>query len=716
MSQIQYILQDIKEREIVLPEFQREFEWGLDQTKNLLDSLLKDYPTGSLLMWGTSNPPALKNYSEPAKNQKLDVLLDGQQRLTALYLLMKDAVPPYYKSIDSSKDPRKLFYNLKTKKLKYYSKLEMQNNPFWVSVVDCYKDEVNVKNVLNKYKEQQKKETDEKENALIEDTDLLNLMSRLGDNFKQLKDLIKYDYPIMRVNTDASLRDALKVFDRVNTGGTPLSESDVALAYMCSEWGEMRRKLKGKIIELEKRGFKFDLKFMIRAMNAVINTHAYYEKLHNLSEKELKAGWEELDNILDYLINILPEQAYIYSVDDLNSPSVLIPLIGYLARNGGRFKEKSNLNKFIYWIYAALYMRRYSASTDQKLEKDLAQLKPLNPIDNLIQVLKQDEGDLEVNTADLKHTGVGHPFYNMMVFMIRAKGAVDWKNNISLNKPYGDKFKIQRHHIFPKTYLRDNGYDTGADRETFNKVHEIANRIPLTREGNVEIFNKAPQKYLSEVEENNPGNLEKSLIPTDSKLWKAKNYELFLKKRRQLIVEAINDHMAKLLANDKSKKKISVQDIIANGETQYTEFKSSIRWSYQRNQVDKDLEVVIAKVISSFMNSEGGKLLIGVDDDGNILGLQKDYSTLGNKQNSDGFLLKIDNIVKNYLGNEFSLNIKAKIEKIEGKDICIIDVMDSSEPVYLNVNNETKFYIRSSASTQPLDISAATRYIKNHWD
>jgi uncharacterized protein with ParB-like and HNH nuclease domain len=90
-------LDAIEHRELVLPEFQREYVWRLDQAKQLMVSLYKDYPTGSLLFWETINPPDIKNNALP-KNfvGRIRVLLDGQQRLTTLFLLIKGEVPPYY--------------------------------------------------------------------------------------------------------------------------------------------------------------------------------------------------------------------------------------------------------------------------------------------------------------------------------------------------------------------------------------------------------------------------------------------------------------------------------------------------------------------------------------------------------------------------------------------------------------------------------------------
>jgi len=99
----------IKNLDMVLPEFQREYVWEREQAKQLMVSLVRDYPTGSLLFWNTSDPPDIKNNAiDPEKLGSTSVILDGQQRLTTLYLLTQNEIPPYYSEFDIKTDPRNL--------------------------------------------------------------------------------------------------------------------------------------------------------------------------------------------------------------------------------------------------------------------------------------------------------------------------------------------------------------------------------------------------------------------------------------------------------------------------------------------------------------------------------------------------------------------------------------------------------------------------------
>jgi len=113
MTQINQLLADIRNRNIVVPEFQREYVWSRDQAKQLIMSLFKEYPIGGLLLWRTGCPPQLKNIDTlPEKIGTVQVLLDGQQRLTTLYLLITGQIPNYYQNHEIFSDPRDLYINL----------------------------------------------------------------------------------------------------------------------------------------------------------------------------------------------------------------------------------------------------------------------------------------------------------------------------------------------------------------------------------------------------------------------------------------------------------------------------------------------------------------------------------------------------------------------------------------------------------------------------
>lgn len=159
----------------------------------------------------------------------------------------------------------------------------------------------------------------------------------------------------------------------------------------------------------------------------------------------------------------------------------------------------------------------------------------------------------------------------------------------------------------------------------------------------------------------------------------------------------------------------NLKETINKGESDFLEFKSSLRWDYRHDTKNKLLEQVIAKTISAFMNSNGGMLLIGVDDDGTILGLENDYKTLS-KGNKDGFMLTLTTLINNTLGKQTHKFVSIKIVTINDKEICVIQVEKSNAPVFMVKGENEEFFIRASASSQPLGLKDTMAYIISHWD
>lgn len=154
-----------------------------------------------------------------------------------------------------------------------------------------------------------------------------------------------------------------------------------------------------------------------------------------------------------------------------------------------------------------------------------------------------------------------------------------------------------------------------------------------------------------------------------------------------------------------------IAEIIADGENEKVEFKSSIRYDYFKKVTNRELELVIAKTIVGFMNTTGGKLILGVDDDGNILGLEKDFKTLKHK-NKDGYERAIFRIISIQLGHEACFSSHISFYIINEKEICIVDIEPSREPVYVNDGTITTFYVRTGNATYPLTVKETVDYLK----
>jgi hypothetical protein len=161
--------------------------------------------------------------------------------------------------------------------------------------------------------------------------------------------------------------------------------------------------------------------------------------------------------------------------------------------------------------------------------------------------------------------------------------------------------------------------------------------------------------------------------------------------------------------------------LINQGESTTLEFKSSARWNLKENKPDKTMEEVILKTVAAFLNSEGGTLLIGVTDDGKVVGLQQDYKINKKQPNQDGyeqFLTQF--LLRDNFGLDLSSQLKFSFHTIEQKEICQVKISQSPRPVYLTHKNkqgqtEEQFWIRSGNSSQQLTISKIHGYCKHRF-
>jgi predicted HTH transcriptional regulator len=157
------------------------------------------------------------------------------------------------------------------------------------------------------------------------------------------------------------------------------------------------------------------------------------------------------------------------------------------------------------------------------------------------------------------------------------------------------------------------------------------------------------------------------------------------------------------------------KSMILEGESNFLEFKETLRYDVRRNEVSKELEKVVMKTIVGFLNADGGTLIIGVNDDGRIVGLENDYKALP-KKNRDGLENHISMLIKTMIGLSFSKYVSVKFERIDDHDICIINVRGGHKPAYLiNGDKKEDFYVRVGNSTQPFSMSEASEYIRTRW-
>lgn len=177
----------------------------------------------------------------------------------------------------------------------------------------------------------------------------------------------------------------------------------------------------------------------------------------------------------------------------------------------------------------------------------------------------------------------------------------------------------------------------------------------------------------------------------------------------------------KRFSTTEGKSEKELLELIENGESEGLEFKSSLRWDYREEDVNKRLEEVILKSIAAFNNGEGGVLLIGVNDDGEILGLEKDYGSL-KEYGKDYFELHLRNMVSSAYSVEYcATNLQISFHTVKGREVCSVGIAKGAKPLYLTSAGKSgkkteKFYLRSGNSSRELaKLSEILEYVKNRF-
>lgn len=153
-----------------------------------------------------------------------------------------------------------------------------------------------------------------------------------------------------------------------------------------------------------------------------------------------------------------------------------------------------------------------------------------------------------------------------------------------------------------------------------------------------------------------------------------------------------------------------VEALIEGGESEQLEFKSSLRWDRNLGKVNKVLEAVIAKTLCGMMNNRGGILLIGIDDNGKITGIEKDLETL-RRPNKDAFEQRLITIATTYLGGHNTDAIHTQFHALKGKWVAVIQIDAKDDPVFCKNAATHRYYLRAGNTTYELDTQEALAHI-----
>lgn len=707
--QIYQILDKIDEHQLFVPAFQREYVWKKPDAKYLLNSLLNDYPTGTMLTWETNKPPELKGPHKYTPSQgSVKLILDGQQRITTLYMLVRGELPPYYTEEEIAHKIWDLYINVGTLELEYYKKNQMENNPRWVKITDIFTNKVNALTVIQKLSLTEPPSNEEQ--------------LRIMQNINTIVGILRRDFLEQTIPVKATLREAINIFYIVNSSGVNLTDAELALAQISAYWPDARDQIKAKLLKMAKHGWVFKLDFFVYCLLGVsYHLGSKMEKLHDISNDEpLRKAWKQLnDDTLDYVCNLMREHAYIDHTKEINSVYALIPIIVFAFDKGKDRLTELEVKKAVKWFYYSQVRTRYISQLPQKLDKDLGIIKDNSmPFDALLNII-EDERRLEIQADEFIGVGIQHPLWGLMKWYLKSKGAKCLTTGIGIRQNMGEKYTLENDHIFPSSVLSEVGYGW-ENHHKYSLAMEITNRAILTQTANRSKSATAAKDYLTAVQQRFSNVLKLQSIPENPSMWELDNFELFLKERRQLLAGQLNDYLTNITETETLDVQLSVKEIIEQGENFGVELKTTLRWDVTEQKVNRTLEEVILKTIAAFSNVEGGILLIGVNNDNEVEGLESDYATLTGA-NRDAFELHLLNLITNAYGTEMAATgVKATFPVVDDKEICMVEIKPGHKPLYTEITDKNgakskKFFVRRGNSSNELKLTEISDYIANRF-
>lgn len=520
---ISTILDHIDSGYMALPEFQRGYVWNRDQVRGLMRSLYRRYPVGSLLVWatGAENAPARGDAQLAPGVVKL--ILDGQQRVTSLYGLIRGNPPQFFDG--RSETFTGLHFNLDTEEFAFYSPLTMQQQPRWIDVSRLMLEGPGafMRDLLN-------------------DPDNQSHIDELLGRLQSLYAIRDVDLHIEEVTGDDKTIDVVvDIFNRVNSGGTKLSKGDLALAKICATRPEARSELKETLARWRAADYNFSMDWFLRSVNTVANGEARFEHMHDMESEEFHDALRRATRSIDFVLNSIAGRLGL-DHDRVFFGRYAMPVMAhYVDRRGGHITDPTERDKLLFWYLQSSMWGRFSGSTETILDRDLQVLQGEgNGPDLLISELRTWRGGLEATPENFAGWSLGARFYPVLYLLTRMGEARDWGSGLPLRSGLlGQMSQLEVHHIFPKNVLYPAGYKRP-------EVNAVANYCLLTKDTNLQISDRPPDEYLTEIQQKHPGALESQWIPADSELWKIENYLDFLRERRQLLANAANQFLQEL--------------------------------------------------------------------------------------------------------------------------------------------------------------------------
>ena len=512
---------------VALPVFQRGYVWNREQVRGLMDSLYKGHPVGSLLTWQTQTETAETRGNLEAGPGPVNLLLDGQQRITTLYGVIRGEAPPFFEG--SAQAFTGLYFHLDDEVFQFYAPVKMQYDPRWISVTRLMRE--GLEPFIGTF-------------SSNPDTapQLASYMTKLN----RIAAIQNVDlHAEVVAGEDKTVDTVVDIFNRVNSGGTKLSKGDLALAKVCAGWPAARDELNGKLRKWKRAGFHFKLDWLLRCVTCLLTGNALFSTLEHVSTSEFKSGLIRTEKHVDYLLNLISSRLGLDHDRVLGSPYSFPVMVRYLDKRGGALTDPREVDHLLFWYIHTYLWGRFSGATESVVNQDLEAIRETDGgLDRLIGNLRQVRGDLRIAPADFSGSSIGARFYPLLYMLTRVNHAKDWCTNIELSQyMLGNSTNLELHHIFPKSLLYRPNFQYRR-----REVNALANFTFLTQACNAQVSNHNPAEYIPHYERLNPGVVQSHWVPMDASLWTLDRYLDFLGERQRLLAQAANEFLDSLYA------------------------------------------------------------------------------------------------------------------------------------------------------------------------
>ena len=562
---VNQLVANIEKGYIQKPEMQREYVWRATRVRDLLDSLYRGYPSGTILLWQTDTDAPTSDFAiatEKNYTSRPLLLLDGQQRLTSLSSVIRGE-PIFVRERRKLRQIEILFNLEHPDELVTITEIDDAPESSFQSSVDDDLDEdeeetlqdrlnqftfiVSTPQLANASKWVNVSEVF----ASHSDAEFLKkagvtslddpLYTKYSDRLKKLRQIREYSYRLDVLEPTLSYEEVTEIFIRVNSLGVKLRSSDLALAQITAKWRNSLVLFQEFQSEVQEQcGLYFDLGFFVKSLVISATGQSKFKTLGSLSKDELEAGWELAKKNITFALNFVTSNLKIDSLALLSSPFIVHTIAYWGEKNNGKVSQAES-TAMRRWALIANTKSYYSSSAESKLDADLLTLRSGSGADSLLARLEAQLGRLDITEAEMIGKTVSSGYFKAMFIAFREDGAKDWYSKLEISvKHRGNEDKLQFHHIYPKAFLKDHYPDLRR-----NQVNDISNLAFIGGKTNREISAKPPAEYLKKIIDSKDVELlNLQAIPTEGEILDEYSYDDFLLKRRKEIVKRINKLLA----------------------------------------------------------------------------------------------------------------------------------------------------------------------------